>query len=101
MGDQSRRHFDVETKSAATAQDLEPFQLGDLIEANYQGRGKWYPAKFTGESDKPGFYSVIYDDSPSEKIRTKKEHVRRPPTQAVSSSSDPLGSESDGSYSWG
>merc|ERR1711964_387688 len=54
-----------------------PFTLGDRVEGNYKGRGKWYPAEFNEESDRPGFYSITYDDSPTQWIRTKKEHVRR------------------------
>jgi len=57
-------------------QDLEPFQPGDRIEANYKGQGEWYPAKFDGEHDTPGFYKVTYDDLPNREGRTKKEDVR-------------------------
>merc|ERR1711964_277275 len=59
-------------------QSLEPFQdfhfqPGDLVESNYEGQGKWLPAKFHRKSSNQDFYYVIYDYA---KILTKKEHVR-------------------------
>merc|ERR1711964_329298 len=68
--------------SAGSAQHLEPFKRGDRIEARLMIRegshGEWNPATFNGESKTfSGWYSVTYDHSPNEKIRTKKEYVRR------------------------
>jgi len=42
---------DGEKEVTVCFDDLKPFQKGDRIEANYQGKGIWYPAKFAGKND--------------------------------------------------
>merc|ERR1711964_205555 len=72
---------------------------GDRIEARLMIRegshGEWNPAKFNGKSKTfPGWYSVTYDHSPNEKIRTKKEYVRRPDARRLGATGSPVAATS-------
>ena len=57
------------------------------MEANYRGRGKWYPGKVTRDRG-DGTFDVSYDDGESE-IRVKESMIRllggrdSSPSQAV------------------
>jgi len=68
-----------------TSQVVEQFKRGDRVEANYKGKGKWYPATFVRKSKSEGYYSITYDNAPFGKKRapkthrTKEENVRPPP----------------------
>merc|ERR1712000_406590 len=52
-----------------------PFQIGERVYGNYQGT--WLPAKYDGQSDRPGLLALVYDQFPRCLVRTKKEHIRR------------------------
>merc|ERR1711964_914488 len=107
----SRTRPEEPVKEEATEQGVKPFQRvlfsGDRVEVhaercchNCKGTGKkyfekckicggtgtgptyeWHPAKIVGESSKPGFYDIKYDESddgPKLRRRIKKEILRRP-----------------------
>jgi len=63
--------------ASGSQQGSYPFQPGDRIEVNKDGKGKWYPAEFLRKSStRRGYYAVFYDDSPNKRDYTKREYVR-------------------------
>ena len=50
---------------------------GDKVEANYRGRGKWYPGKITKDR-RDGTYDISYDDGESE-ARVPEDMIRSLP----------------------
>ena len=81
-----RRRRLSETTAAATAESrrLYPFSVGDDVEANYRGEGRWYTAKVTGFSAdvSNGFVVELqYDDGDVEaSVPTTRVRVLRPGT---------------------
>ena len=51
----------VKTDIAITTAIASVFGVGDRIEGNYKGQGRWYPGKIT-KVNVNGAYDVIYDD---------------------------------------
>jgi hypothetical protein len=47
---------------------------GCKVEANYRGKGKWYPGKI-GREHADGTFDIAYDDGESES-RVSKENIR-------------------------
>ena len=57
-----------------SAKSNAPIQDGSKVEANYRGRGKWYPGKVTRDRG-DGTFDISYDDGESE-IRVKEDMIR-------------------------
>jgi len=51
-------------RRAPTTKDVVTFNIGDTVEVNYRGGGKWYPATYNGF--KRGQHYVTYHDAPDQ-----------------------------------
>ena len=66
---------DDEASTAASSPKMGSYSVGDVVEANYGGKGKWYPGKIASANSN-GTFDIEYDDGDSERGVTEN-RVRR------------------------
>lgn len=57
---------DDEVSTAGSSPKVASFSVGDVVEANYGGKGKWYPGKVSSANSN-GTFDIGYDDGDSER----------------------------------
>eukprot|EP01045_Picozoa_sp_COSAG04_P018132 COSAG04_NODE_1656_length_6039_cov_1361.503095_3_plen_983_part_00 len=67
---------EVQAESPEDAAALSPKAVGDIVEANYRGRGRYYTGTVSAVDAEAGTYRIKYDDGDSED-GVKASHVRR------------------------
>ena len=67
-------------KDAAAPSSTETFAVGDVVEANFEGAGHWYPGRIASLDS--GSYEIAYDDGESES-GVSSANVRRAPSSSA------------------
>ena len=70
-----------ESKSGAPSSSMSPFKMGDKVEGNLSGRGKWYPGRVMNVNAKSGAVDVRYDDGKEESGLSDRMVRKRQPSE--------------------